>query len=84
MKLEDDSTHFQCAACNKINVIKDGHITKVAHSLFDKSTQKEFSYRPYWVMLCDKCYTTKEKKKKPKSPKNRVVKKGVQSRKKKV
>ena len=55
MNLDDDSTHFSCAGCGKIKLVENGHITKVAFSVCDGSTQNVFSYRPYWVMLCNKC-----------------------------
>lgn len=63
MNLDDNSTHFSCEGCGKIRLVDSGHITKVAFSVCDSSTQKEFSYRPYWVMLCNKCFRGKEEKK---------------------
>ena len=55
MKLKDDSTHFQCASCNKIKAIALGKILKVAYSIFEKISQTEFAYRPHLVMVCEKC-----------------------------
>ncbi len=63
MKLEDDSTHFKCAGCSKIKLIKEGRTTKVAYSITDRNTQNSFQYRPCWVMLCDKCFRGEKKKK---------------------
>jgi hypothetical protein len=56
LSLEDDSTHFVCASCDKIKKIEFGNIVKVAYNLYNSDTQNEFYYRPYYVMLCDKCY----------------------------
>jgi len=61
MKLQDNSTHFQCAGCNKIKLIEYGHITKVAYSICSRDTQDKFYYNPYYVMLCDKCFEGEEK-----------------------
>ncbi len=61
MRLEDNSTHFQCAGCRSINLVKDGHITKVAYSAYDADTQREFGYYSYYVMLCSDCYECKER-----------------------
>jgi hypothetical protein len=56
MRLEDGTTHFQCAGCNNIRLVDEGHIIKVAYNMFDTDSQKRFFYRPHWVMLCDKCF----------------------------
>ena len=60
LKLEDDSTHFVCASCNEIKQIDCGNVVKVAYSLFNDKTQDKFYYRPYYVMLCDKCLKGEE------------------------
>lgn len=64
MKLKGDSTHFSCGQCSSTRLVEDGHITKVAYSVFDIGTQDKFSYRPYWIMLCAKCFECKEEEKK--------------------
>lgn len=56
MRLKDGTTHFQCAGCDNIKLVDEGHIIKVAHNVFDTDSQKKFVYRPFWVMLCDKCF----------------------------
>ena len=63
MNLEDGTTHFQCAGCEDIKLVGDGHITKVAHNVFDTDSQKKFVYRPFWVMLCDECFRGEKEKK---------------------
>lgn len=63
MNLQDDSTHFNCEGCGKIKLVENRHITKVAFSVCDGSVQKGFPYRPYWVMLCNKCFRGGEEKK---------------------
>ncbi len=64
MKLKGDSTHFSCEGCGKIRLVEEGHITKVAFSLCNINTQDKFSQRPFWVMLCAKCFECKEEEKK--------------------
>ncbi len=66
MELEGDATHFSCGQCSSTGLVEDGHITKVAYSVFNINTQNKFSYRPYWIMLCDKCFECKEEKKEEK------------------
>lgn len=63
MNLEDNSTHFQCTGCEDIKLVGDGHISKVAYSVFDTDSQKKFVYRSYLVMLCDECFKGEKQKK---------------------
>ena len=54
--LEDDCTHFNCAGCGGVKLVKEVHKAKVARNIYDRSTQDRFLYRPYWVMLCKNCF----------------------------
>jgi len=62
MKLEDDCTHFNCSGCNGIKLVEEIHKAKVARNIYDSDTQKQFYYRPYWVMLCTDCFEGNNKK----------------------
>ena len=55
MKLEANTTHFQCAACSLIKLTKFGQKVKVGHSVLDKNSQDLFQFTPHWVILCNKC-----------------------------
>ena len=56
LKLQDNSTHFKCASCSKILLVKYGRIARVAYSQWDSSTEEKFGYLSYYIMLCDNCY----------------------------
>jgi hypothetical protein len=70
MILEDDCTHFNCAGCNGIKLVKDIHKAKVARNVYDSDTQKQFYYQPYWVMLCTDCFEGNNKKEEKKDDGN--------------
>ena len=59
-------THFQCAGCSDIKLIKDMNVSKIAYNIYDHDTQNKFYYRPYYVMLCNDCFKDTEKKDKEK------------------
>ncbi len=64
MNLADDVTHFSCEGCNKLKLVEEVHKARVAYSVFNNVSQDKFIYRPYWIMLCNKCFECKEEDKK--------------------